>query len=98
MTLRTYNSSEPAPRRASRFWERLAVFTNWPVLIAITVLSSLGVISIWADSPRDGRRQLIFLGVALVCLVLFQWINYQKIGRFAWGFYFFSLFLIAYTI
>ena len=68
------------------------------MLVAVAVLSSLGVISIWADKPDDGQKQLIFLGVAVVCMPLFQAVNYLKIGRFAWGFYVFSLLLVLYTV
>ena len=82
----------------NKWWKQLAIATNWPVLAAVAVLSALGVVSIWADSPRDGQRQVIFIAVALVCLILFQAVNYQKIGRFAWGFYLASLVLLIYTI
>jgi rod shape determining protein RodA len=86
----------------SRLWQRLAISTNWPILVAIGVLSALGVISIWEDTLNDGTgngmKQLIFLGVALGCMSLFQAVNYQKIGRYAWGFYFFSMALLLYTV
>jgi cell division protein FtsW (lipid II flippase) len=89
------------PRGASRLWQRLAIATNWPILAAVAVLSALGVLSIWEDKKfdgsSDGPKQLVFLGVAIVCMSLFQAVNYQKIGRFAWPFYLFSMALIAYT-
>ena len=92
-----------APVRGSnRLWQRLAIATNWPVLVAIGVLSALGVLSIWQDTRTDGGsdgpKQLVFLAIAIVCMSLFQAVNYQKIGRFAWGFYFFSMGLILYTV
>lgn len=82
----------------SKLWQQLAIATNWPVLVAVAVLSSLGVISIWADKQDEGEKQLVFLAVAIGCMALFQAVNYAKIGRFAWGFYLFSLLLIAYTV
>lgn len=82
----------------SKLWQQLAIATNWPVLVAVAVLSSLGVISIWADKQDEGGKQLVFLAVAVGCMALFQAINYSKIGRFAWGFYIVSLLLIAYTV
>jgi cell division protein FtsW (lipid II flippase) len=81
-----------------RFWEQLAIATNWPVLVAVLVLSSVGVLSIWVTAPADGLKQLIFLGVSLACMLLFQAVNYQRIGLWAWPFYLFSLGLIAYTL
>jgi rod shape determining protein RodA len=83
-------------------WQRLAIATNWPILVAIGVLSALGVLSIWEDTKNDGtgngQKQLIFLVIAIFCMALFQAVNYQKIGRYAWGFYFVSLALILYTV
>ena len=37
------------PRGTNKLWERLAIATNWPVLVAVGVLSALGVLSIWED-------------------------------------------------
>ena len=82
-----------------KVWQQLAIATNWPVLVAVGVLSGLGVLSIWEDKsdPGAGLKQLVFLIISVVCMTLFQMVNYQKLGRFAWGFYVFSLALIAYT-
>lgn len=83
------------------FWRQLAIATNWPVLVAVMVLSSLGVLSIWADTRGDTDewiKQLIFLGVALACMGLFQTIDYRTIGRFSWVFYAISLVLLVYTV
>lgn len=84
------------------FWKQLAIATNWPVLAAVAVLSIIGVISIWADTHLDANpewpKQIIFLLVALVCMSVFQAIDYRTIGRFAWPFYVLSLALILYTI
>ena len=84
----------------NKLWQQLAIATNWPVLAAVAVLSTLGVVSIWADkqAKSDGFKQLIFLGVAVLCLALFQGINYLTIGRYAWPFYFVSLALLLYTL
>ena len=81
-----------------RLWQQLAIATNWPVLVAVALLSSVGVVSIWADKPSDAVRQLFFLGGGLVCMALFQAVNYQRIGRWAWGFYLGSLLLLLYTV
>ena len=81
-----------------RIWEQLAIATNWPVLAAVLVLSSVGILTIWVDAPADGIKQLMFLGVSLVSMGLFQAVNYQRIGRFSWPFYLFSLSLIFYTL
>jgi rod shape determining protein RodA len=81
-----------------RLWEQLAITTNWPVLVAVLVLSSVGILSIWITSRPDGIKQLIFLGVSITCMLLLQAMNYQKIGQYAWPFYLVSLALIAYTV
>jgi cell division protein FtsW (lipid II flippase) len=82
----------------TKLWQQLAIATNWPVLAAVAVLSSLGVISIWADQKDAGQKQLVYLGVAFGCMVAFQAVNYLVIGRWAWPFYIASLLLVAYTV
>ena len=37
--------------------------------------------------PRDGAKQLIFIASRSACMMLFQAVNYQTIGRWAWAFY-----------
>jgi len=84
-----------------KLWEQLAIATNWPVLVAVAILSAVGVLSIWVTDTTDtqaGKKQLIFLGVGIVCMTLFQAVNYQTIGRWAWPFYAFSMMLVAYTL
>ena len=81
-----------------KLWQQLAIATNWPVLAAAVVLTSLGVLSIWADSPADGQKQLIFLFVGILAMAAFQAFDYRLIGRFSWGLYLFSLALIFYTV
>jgi rod shape determining protein RodA len=83
-------------------WRQLAIATNWPVLVAITVLSTVGVMSIWADTRVDPSpewpKQVVFLLVALGCMTLFQAVDYRKIGRYSWGFYILSILLLLYTV
>jgi len=88
-----------ASHSMNRLWQQLAIATNWPVLVAVTVLSVLGVISIWvAPAPADGPKQLVFLAIALGCMAAVQTVNYLALGRYAWGLYFLSLVLIGYTV
>jgi cell division protein FtsW (lipid II flippase) len=82
----------------NRLWRQLAIATNWPVLVAVAVLCAVGCLSIWADSRADGQKQLIFLGVGVACMALFQGVSYQLIGRFAWPFYLLSLAMLMYTV
>ena len=81
-----------------KLWQQLAIATNWPVLAAVGVLTSLGCMSIWADSRADGIKQLVFLAVGVLAMAAFQAFDYRWIGRFSWGFYLFSLVLIFYTV
>jgi len=83
-----------------KLWEQLAIATNWPVLVAVAILSAIGVLSIWVSDPLGtaGMKQLAFLCVSFVCMMLFQAVNYQQIGRWSWPFYFFSMGLVAYTL
>src|SRR5688572_28100733 len=85
-----------------RLWRQLAIATNWPVLAAVAVLSALGAISIWADTRFDTNpewpRHLVFLVAALLCMTLFQAVDYRHIGRYAWPFYGLAVLLIGYTL
>ena len=81
-----------------RFWLQLAIATNWPVLVAVLVLSLTGVITIWGDAPEDGHKQLVFMFIGLGCMIAFQAVNYQILGRFAWGFYVIANLLVLYTV
>ena len=52
---------------------QLALTRNWPVLAAVGVLATLGVLTIWIDVRPDtvrtglseGQRQLIFLAAGI---------------------------------
>jgi len=81
-----------------KFWEQLAIATNWPVIAAVLVLSLTGVVSIWGDNPEDGKKQLVFLCMGVGCMIAFQAINYQFLGRFAWGFFILAQFAVLYTV
>jgi cell division protein FtsW (lipid II flippase) len=83
---------------ASRLWQQLAIATNWPVIVAVSVLSAIGVLTIWVDSPDEGSKQLLFLAVALAAMAAVQAINYQALGRYAWALYITSILLICYTL
>src|SRR4051794_18885627 len=96
----TSSRSRTAARspRMNKLWQQLGIATNWPVLVAVGVLSSLGLLSIWNVGRTDGIRQLVFLGVSVSCMALFQAIDYRLIGKLAWGFYVLSLLLVLYTV
>lgn len=90
---------------SSRLWQRLAIATNWPVLAAVIVLSVAGILTISAydqtntdSNSSQAQRQLLYLGVALICLFAFQAVNYLKIGQFAWAFYALSFLPLLYTV
>jgi cell division protein FtsW (lipid II flippase) len=82
----------------NRLWQQLAIATNWPVLAAATVLSALGILCIWVDSPAEGPKQLVFLGIAVGVMAAVQGVNYLILGRFAWALYFVSIACIGYTV
>ena len=86
----------------NKLWQQLAIATNWPVLAAVAVLTTMGSLSIWADTRHDPNpewpKHLVFIVVALVGLAAFQAIDYRLLGRFSWGFYLLSLVLIFYTV
>ena len=82
----------------NRFWRQLGISTNWPILVAVAVLTAVGCISIAADETASVRMQLIFLGIGSIGMFLFQTVNYLEIGRYAWPFYTIALLLTLYTV
>jgi rod shape determining protein RodA len=80
-----------------RIWQQLAIASNWPVLVAVAVLCALGTLSIWIEPRADERKHLLFLGVGVGAMALFQAVNYRGIARWAWPFYIFSFLLVLYT-
>ncbi|HEX4123421.1 MAG TPA: FtsW/RodA/SpoVE family cell cycle protein, partial [Tepidisphaeraceae bacterium] len=89
-----------APRltKSNRLWQRLGIATNWPVLAAVAVLATLGLISIGACPDASAAKQGAFLLVAVAGMALFQAVDYRRIGRWAWHFYIFAFLLILYTV
>src|SRR4051812_17391083 len=94
------NRRTPRTGMFGRLWQQLAIATNWPVLVSIAVLCALGVCSIWADpkSSADGKKQLLFIALGSLLLLAMQAMNYQRIGRWSWGFFVLGIALILYTV
>jgi cell division protein FtsW (lipid II flippase) len=87
----------------NRFWQQLAIATNWPILYSVAVLTTIGCISIAAvpDTPRHNgivHNQLVFICIGITGLVVMQWINYARVARWSWGFYIVSLLMVIYTV
>lgn len=89
---------------SSRLWARLAIATNWPVLASVIILSVVGILTIsaydhaQANPTGQGKRQVMYLGVAIVAMFALQAVNYLKLGRLAWGFYGLAFIPLAYTV
>ncbi len=89
-----------------RIWQRLAIASNWPVLAAVAVLCAVGVLTIhyYGQSQVDprlatlGYQQLKYIGIAMLCLLAIQIVNYQAIGRLAFVFYAVSFLPLIYTV
>jgi len=88
----------------NKLWKQLAIATNWPVLVAVVVLSALGLVSIWAHSLSDPRsaqdvqKQIMFIAIGAALMFAMQAVNYLQLGRWGWAFYILSLLLLIYTI
>ena len=72
--------------------------STWPILAAVAVLVTVGVISISAVDPGGGRRQLVFLAIALAAMFILQAMDYRRVGRLAWPFFLGGLALVLYTV
>ena len=72
--------------------------STWPILAAVAALVAVGVISIAAVDPGGGRRQLVFLTIALAAMFVLQAMDYRRVGRLAWPFFLGGLALVLYTV
>src|SRR6266576_2261988 len=81
----------------NKLWKQLAIATNWPILVAVLVLSALGLVSIWAHSIADPRsaqdvqKQIMFIAIGTTLMFAMQAVNYLQLGRWGWPFYLLSL-------
>jgi rod shape determining protein RodA len=88
----------------NKLWKQLAIATNWPILLAVLVLSALGLVSIWAHSIADPRsaqdlqKQIMFIAIGVTLMFAMQAVNYLQLGRWGWPFYILSLLLLIYTV
>lgn len=88
-----------------RFLRQLSLSRTWPMLAAVAFLTFLGILTIWAvgptlhpPNPGLGKKQLLFCGIATLCLLAFQMVDYRIIGTYGVAFYAGSATLILYTI
>ena len=88
--------------RSRQVWSQLAIGTNWPILVAVLLLSSIGLLTVWndvgSDNVRHGPMHLAYIVIGIVCMAAFQGVNYQEIGRWAWTFYALAFALVFYTV
>jgi rod shape determining protein RodA len=78
---------------------------NWAIVAAVMVLCAAGIVTIheyaqYSPTVRDdtGIRQIVYLGLAVVGLVVLQLFNYQTLSRAAWVLYALSFFPVLYTV
>lgn len=85
-------------------WRQLAIATNWPILLAVGVLSTMGVVCIGAHAGVDPRnasdvyRQLTYIAIGVICMAAMQTVSYTQVGRYAWPIYIASILVLVYTI
>lgn len=82
-----------------KLFRQLSLASQWPMLAAVLVLTCMGMLTIWSDQPAAGKKQLLFLGIAVMCLGAFQLVDYRILGaRYSALLYIGSAVLIAYTV
>lgn len=76
----------------------LSAWTNWIILLAVAVLLTFGVSSIFAADPSHAAKQLLFIVLGAGVALMLQVVDYQAVGRMAWGVHLVAIALIAYTL
>ena len=79
-----------------RIDRRLLQNVDWPLLTAALVLICLSFISLWSLSPTGGIafRQLVWVGVGSVALLVVVALDYRNLVRAAPAFYVFGVGLL----
>lgn len=77
----------------------MRIFRNfdWVLLFLILGIAFLGIIILKSIVPSLVIQQLIWLGLGLFLFFIFSQIDYQNYRRFAWIFYFASIFFLLIT-
>jgi rod shape determining protein RodA len=73
----------------------LTTHVAWPILISISLLCTVSLFALDLASPeRAGKQQIwLIIGVGVILIALLP--HYQMLGRIAWAFYGFTLFLLV---
>jgi cell division protein FtsW (lipid II flippase) len=82
----------------NRFWQQLAIATNWPILVSVAVLATVGCISIAAAPKASVHNQIMFICIGVLGMILMQWMHYARVARWSWAFYIVSMLLVIYTV
>ena len=77
---------------------QLALGYTWPIFLAVSALAVFGTVSIRAYSPGEANKQLAFIALSFILLLVIQGFHYQEAARYAWGVYLLSLLPVLYTI
>jgi rod shape determining protein RodA len=76
-------------------------FTAWTsalILLAVSMLVTIGCASIHAADPEHAYKQMLFVVLGLGLMLVLQSLHYQVVGRVAWGLHLLALACIAYTL
>ena len=84
--------------RFAAAWQQLALTSNWPLLAAVFALAGIGLLNIASVDPGVARTQIVFLVVCFAAMMVFQTVNYAKLGRIALPFYILSLAMVITTV
>ena len=77
---------------------QLALGYTWPIFLAVSALALFGAVSIRAYSPDEANKQVAFIALSIILLLVVQGFHYQQTARYAWGVYLLSLLPVLYTI
>jgi cell division protein FtsW (lipid II flippase) len=76
----------------------LSAWTNWIILLAVALLVGFGLASIFAADPSHGMKQVLFVALGVGVALMLQVVDYQAVGRMAWGVHLIAIALIVYTL
>ncbi|MCK5114874.1 MAG: FtsW/RodA/SpoVE family cell cycle protein, partial [Phycisphaerae bacterium] len=78
-----------------QIWKGHSRFLRLVMSLAVMALVVIGLVTIYATSPGDAKKQLVWIALSLVGFVAVNLVHYRLLGRAAYGIFILALVLLA---
>ena len=78
-----------------QIWKGHLSFLRLVMSLAVMALVVIGLVTIYATSPGDAKKQLVWIALSMVGFVVINLVHYRMLGRAAYGIFILSLVLLS---